>query len=182
MLKKPTKQSSGPDSLCFRLIGRIAEHINVCSFPTDWINPSLHFFFQFCWKQLIVEYHFYYINNNASEELSNSTNLDRGPSTCNTYKNRVRDLFLILSGSDSLSRSLMVLRNLSSTPSERRLPRRFNGLLGWQPACCCVSRWTLALPNVHFIKEEIWDTILLMPSGKAPGLDRFSLNFYKVLA
>lgn len=34
----------------------------------------------------------------------------------------------------------------------------------------------------NFTKDEIWEAILLIPSGKAPGSDRFPLKCIKALA
>lgn len=42
-----------------------------------------------------------------------------------------------------------------------------------------ISEDTRAFLNAPFSKEEIWQSIQSMPTGKAPGPDGFPLGFYK---
>lgn len=68
-----------------------------------------------------------------------------------------------------------------STSRWQQAQERFNDTLGKKLSACCSRIRTQTNPNVHLTKEEIQEAIHLMPSGKAPALERFSLKFINFL-
>lgn len=99
-------------------------------------------------------------------------------------KNRIKSLGPITQTTLpwSLIAHFMILINPSSPTSEVKGSRE--DLMTYldrssQPAVSEYEHWLIQM----FIlpRRKIWEAIQLMPSGKAPGLDRFSLKFYKSL-